>query len=502
MTRFRSIVFSFILISLLLTGLLQTTGPAQAQTFQVNPAWTYPETIPGMQDSGLSPVIITDSEGTIHAFNSQPVEGNVSIVYTHWSPQSGWSHLVDILDFPRGSARVYSGVLDQRGWLHLLFWGGNEIDANIYYIKAPAIHADKSTAWSEPVLIGPFAMDPPEVQLALDGSDRLIAIYSSNFRGNGLYTIQSDDFGETWTSPEPLFLTYKNFWWPTALYLYTAPQGQIFATWAVADERGNGKAIYFSRQDPTSHQWPQATLVAKAIEFEADTPSIIKHNGNLILIYHNEYPSTRWMRVSNDDGDTWSQPVRLFEQVGSNGAASLVIDSNNTLHMFFGNRIGDPAIHGAWHSKWLENQWSNPESLVEGQQIPIGEHGEEGFDPSFLQATVVRGNLLFVLWRHDPQAGPTNIWYAHTTVNAPEQLVVPLPTVKIVKPTTTPQPTANSSLSPTPLVSPAENGNTFQLQQASPSRTGAINPSATILIGIAPIALLIFAVAYWKLHSR
>jgi hypothetical protein len=488
--------------TLFLAGLLLSVLPVKAQTFQVNPTWEYPSTIPGLHDSGLYPVIIADEEGTLHVFHSQPVAGSVSIFYIRWSPQNGWSTLVDIINSPRGDARVFSGIIDQEGWIHLLFWDGDELNADIYYTRAPVINAEKSTSWSEPILIGQSALDPPAVGLAIDSDGTLVAVYSGSVRGNGLYVAQSQDNGITWSSPEPMFLTYKTFWWPAALQLYTDPHGRVFATWSVADASGNGQAVYFSKRSPTTQQWAPATLIADAIGFEADTPSIIKYNDNLMLVYHNNEPTTRWMRVSADNGETWTQPVRLFDQVGSNGAAAMVIDGNNTLHMFFGNRVGMPAIHGAWHSQWLGEQWSKPEPIVSGPQVPAGAHGTEGFDPSFLQATVIRGNMLFIIWRHDPQAGPTNIWYSYKTVDAPQQPITPLPTIEFSTPTTTPNPGESPTGTP-PTTTPSSNTTYIAATELPPSsKAKTTNPNVNILVGIVPVTLLIFALAYWKTRGK
>jgi hypothetical protein len=125
--------------------------------------------------------------------------------------------------------------------------------------------------------------------------------------------------------------------------------------------------------------------------------------------------------VSSDNGVTWSPPVRLFSQVGSNGPASFVIDGSNNLHMFFGNRDDTLHEHGIWHSIWLGEGWSTPMAVVSGPQVLGGENGEEGFDPSFVQAVISQGNLLLLTWRQDPMAGPTHIWFSYRYLDVPSE---------------------------------------------------------------------------------
>ena len=74
------------------------------------------------------------------------------------------------------------------------------------------------------------------------------------------------------------------------------------------------------------------------------------------------------MRRSTDNGVTWDDPVILFPRhIGVNGTPSLVIDSNDNLHIFFGQRIpGSPDIHGMWHSVCVDNRWTEPDAVVKG----------------------------------------------------------------------------------------------------------------------------------------
>jgi len=483
---------------LLLVGLIFNTLPVNAQ---VSPSWAYPAKVPGLTDSGLDPIILTDSEGTIHIFNSQPANEYLSIFYTRWNYQKGWSALVDIITSPRGDARIQDCYLDEKGWIHLIFWGGDELGADMYYTKAPVISADKSTDWSDLVLIGDSAIIPPTGALAMDRDENLIALYGSNLRGNGLYAVKSLDDGKNWSSPEPIFFTYQSTLWPTALEQLTDEDGQIFATWVVADESGNGQEIYFSKLTPDDQSWTKPIILAEAIGFESDTPTIIKHLDDLIIIYHNNDPTTRWMRRSSDNGDTWSQPTRLFDHVGSNGAASLVIDNGDNLHLFFGNRVGVPAVHGAWYSQWREDQWSNPEAIISGYQVFGGPNGEEGFDPSFLQATVSRGNLLFIIWRHDPRAGPTNIWYTYQTTNAPQIPVTPLPAIIMQTPTATALPTETQI--PTIVSTPDSiNIDDSQPDIAPTPETKIDNPNTSIIFGLVPVAILFIVIIFLQKRGK
>lgn len=457
--------------------------PVYAQGLEI---WTLPRVIPGLNDISLYPIFVADGIGTIHAFNTQNIGEVFSIVYSQWLDGVGWTYPIDIVESPRGDARITGAFLDKSGIMHLLFWGGDDLGANMYYTRAPLQDVRQSTAWEEPRLVGKSAIVPTTAALVGDGEGFLGVVYSGDIEGNGLYFIRSFDGGQIWSEPSIMFRTSDDRSWPSALQLYQAGDGQVHAVWSLADETGNSRAVYYARLESEREQWSDPVILAQAIEYEADTANIIDYQGQLFVIYHNGFPTTRWMRRSGDGGDTWTEPVRLFEQVGSNGAAAMVVDGDNKLHMFFGNRVGTPAIHGLWHSIWLGYVWSKPAAVASGPQIAVGPNGEEGFDPSFAQAVVNRGNQIFVVWRHDPMAAPQNIWYSYQYLDAPQETRVPYPAL-------TPSqildfPTDTPTIEETPI--PAKTV-TLDSPQPVSSEQGRSSPNITIIVSLIPIVLIV-----------
>ncbi len=461
----------------------------QAQT-----TWEPSQWVPGLVDTSANqfPVFITDPMGNVHLFHSQWMGDTLSIFYSRWAVGLGWTQPVDIYMPTWGQARIIGGFLDNAGYINLVYWGGDEIMANMYYLKAPLVDVGKATAWSRPVMVGSQAISPTTAAVAGDGVGEIVIVYSGKNEGSGLYYIVSSDFGANWSEPELLFHTGSDSMWATEIKLYQSSNRRYHAVWALADLTGNSRAVYYSRYDSGQKTWTKAKILARAIEFEADTPSIIEHNGSLIVIYHNDLPTTRWMIRSFDGGDTWTEPERLFEQVGSNGPAALVIDSSNTLHMFFGNRVGNPAVHGLWHSKWDGSDWSVPEAVVSGAKAFVGPNGEEGFDPHGAQAVISQGNLLLVAWRHDPGSGPTHIWYTYRYLDTPR---LPTQTIPAPLPTFTPE-VRKLFPSPTPRLP--------EMTFASdiPEDAGSENINSTLLISIVPALILTLAVVVIKRRNR
>jgi hypothetical protein len=136
------------------------------------------------------------------------------------------------------------------------------------------------------------------------------------------------------------------------------------------------------------------------------------------------------MQRSGDDGITWDAPSIIFPRhVGVNGEMSLVVDSNNELHLFFGQRItGSPDIHGMWHSMLTNNRWTEPEAIVKGPRVR-DLVDRKGFDPNYARAVVSQGNVILVTWMTDPAAGFNGVWYSYKRINAPELPLVKFPSL-------------------------------------------------------------------------
>jgi hypothetical protein len=176
--------------------------------------------------------------------------------------------------------------------------------------------------------------------------------------------------------------------------------GELHTVWSNYDVSGNGVSTYYAKYDIVRKEWSDPL---ELVSTSSGLPGVIEHNGRLIVIYNSYITNALWMRESSDNGQTWTDPVRIAQRhIGRNGAVSLVIDSNNVLHLFFGERIpGSPDIHGMWHSFLQSNQWSEPEAIVSGPGI-ADQVGDKAFDPYDARAVVSQGNVILATWRSDP----------------------------------------------------------------------------------------------------
>ncbi|HET7010128.1 MAG TPA: sialidase family protein [Anaerolineales bacterium] len=457
-----------LVVGLALVAAVLPNGRAPAQ---VATAWSEPERIPEYHNLLTAPFLVADQNRWVHAFD-QELHGTQTFViaYRRWSLDQGWSTPVDIL-LPEflGLAPSLSGVyLDPTGTLHLIYFGGAAEGGSHFYTRASAAEADKASAWSVPVPIGTEASTVVAAAIQGDGQGRLVVVYGGERFGRGLYEVHSLDEGATWSKPTALSLARREALYVASVWAEFDGDGRLHIVWHETDAEGDQDDIRYLRLSADfAHPEPETVLAVQDYAQESlGWPSLLTKDEDVLVIYQDAYPPTRWIRRSSDGGNTWSPPIRPFPHRGGYGYAALTQDSRGTIHVVLGNRLQDPEIHGMWYSRLVGDTWLPLEPIISGPAT-------DTFDPCCPRAVVVQGNVLLATWAHNvTQDFLTGAWYAYTVLDAPE-----VPVQVVATPTGATDPST-----PTPEIVSATPVPTVQRAYGDPSPRA--NPASPILWGV------------------
>jgi hypothetical protein len=475
--------------------------------------WTEPRVIPYLDPNTETPFLLADSDGGIHAFSAQKIPGTHEyvIVYNYWRREIGWSKAVDVLLSPLfDEAHAPAAYLDHKGIIHLVFYGGHDVAANIYYSQVYAANAADADAWSPPAAIATAARPPISVWIEGDMDDNLYVLFGGNPEGTGIYATESLDGGNNWSLPDLVSATYSDTLWPYGIRMHYGESGRLYAVWVILNRRAWGTTLQVSTYDFTTHRWDEPTDIDYGVEggiLGIQSPSIIEYENELFAMYDNGIPDqgvVRLIRRSEDGGRTWTEAIRPFSQhVGGNGAATFVVDSAHNLRVFFGQRtvgVERDQIHGMWYSEWHSStkSWGGVNYIVSGHLVQDVD-GDEGFDPSLARSAVSQGNLLMIVWRTDPGNGANGAWYSYTELaDAPTYPMTALPTREpLVK---------GPALTGTAALTTTDPRAGLQLQatatQPPPQIRELANPAMPLVVGLIPVGLIVSLILFRQNRRR
>jgi hypothetical protein len=487
-----------LLIPLLILSFINVSAPkAQGAYF-----WSEQKKIPNYYPIAQQPpYMIADQSRTIHAFNSQPldledVDAAKALFYRQWTQDGGWTSPIDILfDSGGGSVEVLDVTSNSLGVVYVIY---QKDFADIYFTYAYIADAGRSTAWAPSILIAKQSTHVSVgfeciASIAAGDNGTIVVVYSGAESGKGLYSTFSTDYGNNWAQPYPVYLTGDESLVVTDPALSAGESGIIHGVWTTFQDDGFAGPGYYANFDQDAGVWSEPTeLDLPGIR----TPSVIEFKSDVLVSYYHFSTNGNWWRRSSDGGNTWIPPNQLSPRhVGTNGRVSFAIDSTDTLHAFFGERIND-LNHGMWQSTWMDGSWATPEAIVRGPQI-VDVSGGYGFDPGAARAVIINGNLILVTWATDGFAGVNGAWYSYKMLNAPALPASPYP-----------NPTAEITAAPTSTpveLLPTQPVNTqVPLLQDNDRKPYALllNPQTSILSGIGLALILVIGILLLRVVAR
>jgi hypothetical protein len=469
-------------------------------------SWSQPDSIPGYHPEAGPPILVADQNRTVHAFSSQWVGENSDtptrvVMYNQWTYEQGWTLPVDIILSPIKEARILDAFLDSKGIIHIIFWGGDNTAAWIYYTKAPAVQAGDPRTWQPPILAASQAGDPASGRIIVRDNGSIDIIYHGRIFGNGVYRIYSENNGDSWSDPNIIFSSLDDAPFISRINFINDKSDGLHLVWNTFSVDGQGREIFYAKYKGNFEESSSPILIAKTPSGLGVMNPIIIDYKNVLFIFFN-HPPKIVMRRSFDDGSTWESTEVLFRRhIGVNGTVSPVIDSELGFHLFFGQRIpGNPDIHGMWHSEFVNDQWTEPNAIVKGPLI-VDKQGFSGFDPYEARAVISQGNKILVTWQTDFASLGNGVRYSYKQFNIRENELIPLPNLSDENILTVEDTEQDNSLT-----------NQFGFINSNMDLVGSdinleteINPNLLILISLTPVLILlfiIFCLRYYKTQKK
>jgi hypothetical protein len=308
--------------------------------------------------------------------------------------------------------------------------------------------------------------------------------------------MKSADGGISWSVPIDIYSIPDPYLGASDTRLLLGSNEEVYVTWTIWDESGNGKYVSFVRSLDSGESWEQPIKLSETVgdEYERDwTQLALLRENELVAMWEGGFRAYRQAMYSYDNGVTWSEPIDTFPWlIGENGFVEFAYDSNNSLHLFVAQRVREGYIErgnrgGLWHSVWEGGtRWREP-TLAGGIKPMVNP-----------KVVIVGGNKVVAAWTSN----------THTEVKVMTGIINNAPPLQ---PYIWPAPTKEISFTSTPII-PTVTSTPEIIGTPTPDLTLIVgfdnpnrlaNPGQFILIGVLPslAAVLIFGVLFRR-HQR
>jgi hypothetical protein len=472
----------FIILSIPAIKLPQETG------------WSYPEAIPLPMEHGANPVMVSDSEGNIHAVwvgNRGDFQSNRddALYYSRWN-NGVWSQPVSILIGSMGGIIYPSIGIDQKGYLHVVWEIGGSLNrGTLYYGRVHSSLADSSRNWSTQQLLTDIVVGS---DMKINAIGDVYIVYA-NRTTESVEMIISQDGGLTWAASTEVYTSPEKF---NEYTDYSRPRlsidsvDNLYVVWIedahFTNRAYSGVVLYFSSSFDGGLTWGLPIIIDSVDnpQYGETLPTewinlIIDKEDNIHLVWDGPL-GYRYHQISSDRGESWQDRQMILPYIGYAGWNALTVDDRNIVHMV------SSTVSGLFYLTWENGIWSDPTIIP-----------RDG-DPHFLFLDFSFGNRLILLYQNhgfNPPLGEyQKIIFQTLQLPYSGHQIITLPTAGTENYVNTQDPiTGMGSNTPTP-------GSTFTPVFSEDGNEYQISTSLIIVIGVTPVFLLIAIVMIIRVY--
>ena len=445
--------------------------------------WVGPENAGSSQVDVADLLMVVDGIGGSHAFWYDGLRSE--IYYAGWNGQT-WSAGRPVIRSPNGAAEQLAAAA--AGDRLYVVW--RDSATGLHFSRAAA---DRTSEWSVPQLVieeGTAASSP---SMVVAGDGRLLVAYAVPLNEErGIYLVESDDGGDSWSEPRRVFDGTAAGWDMVDLpRLAETGDGQLHMIWTRRALPPNGAplALAYSRSGDGGETWTEPAIVTEGPVVWSRLLGVNAYIVHRLWAVENDERLALWHDVSQDGGLTWSSAAQVAGLSGETEPA-VSVDAGNSPHLLAleGGRILD--------IMWRDERWESREEL----DVPFSPGGA-------LAAAGDQQIQLLALYSgqsagaDEDEVESDDLYFMWRPFDVPPALVASQPTL-----TPTAAPTATPEVEETPQPTPTIVFDTERdtgLVDAVPGLPGGLDASAGVTaLAIVPAALIVLLVILVGVRAR
>ncbi len=328
--------------------------------------WSEPIQVAASVGEMLSPILVSDSQGSMHAFWSQEDDitrfGSLTKIYYARYDQGRWLRPLALFEGATANPGQPAAAVDGQDNIYLV-WSDRQT-GEIYLSWANASQAYTSLEWTVPQTVPslrPWARSP---SIYTDGDDTLYVAYALPFNEDrGIYITSSIDRGISWSKPVLAFDAVEAGWdLVDQPRLSGTSRDNLFLLWTrYTPPGGSGSlGLYAAKSDRGGISWSTSEMVT---ETPVIWSQILGHDGSTVHRLWQELSFGRPVikhQISDDNGLNWSPPNSITSFGEAQGEPGVTKDAGGQLHLVQFSLEGEDNLllkHWLWDgTRWLANE--------------------------------------------------------------------------------------------------------------------------------------------------
>ena len=328
--------------------------------------WSHPEVLTDPAQKVTSLLSIADQNNSIHDLWVQSApqgEAGAMIQYARWEGEK-WSEPATVLSGSDLNPVQLTVNADNQGKL-LLAWV-DDTTGDMHFTWANADSASSATEWQAPVYIPSVSSTNSSPDIVVDSSGRMAITFAVPINEErGIYIIESDDFGTTWSQPHRVFDASAVDWHVVDRpHIALTGDGRLhilFERYTLLGDQRHSNGLYYIQSSDGGVTWSEPEQVSDQPILWSDLVSYGK--SDLHRVWQEDRGTTKVSihQYSSDGGTTWSTPYTL-------SALTEATAFNNISADLFGN-LYYLQLTGPEESSVLDQRWDKSGWKVESPKV-------------------------------------------------------------------------------------------------------------------------------------
>ncbi|MCD4737796.1 MAG: exo-alpha-sialidase [Anaerolineae bacterium] len=433
--------------------LLRSQGELQKWTSTPSSPWTKPTTIAERTEFPSLPALAIDDNEIIHLVWSESEQEELpgtALIYTRCEGER-WAKPIAILHSAEEEKVTHPAFIAVDEYLHVVWSGGQR--GEIFYSQALAEDACVASNWSQPQLLSQYlgeqiGGDHPMLVASRESTLHVVYAVPLN-EGRGIYYTYSDDHGNSWSEPTPVFdATVEGWAMVDHPSLAISAQGVLHITWVRStwwDISATTGWVYYAHSMDNGKTWSPPLLIDQATCEHPQVVTTLTGQVHLLWTKHEDGRPILYHQWSLDEGERWSSALVVGGIKSLYGVNGIDTAGNGRLHLL-GLEHADSEETTLSYTFWDKEAWQTTE-LVHLRMY-------EEYLPGAVMVLQERAGKLPVIFRQKIATTENNqliaIRYLARTIPVMTDTLTTLTPVITPRSTPTPLPTLTPAVSATP----------------------------------------------------